>query len=150
MRTDNRLFRILHALLHMARDTRVYTSEELAKMLSTNAVIVRRTMASLREEGYVHSEKGHGGGWQLSCDLDKVTLLDIYQAVGKPTIFNIGVSDSQSDCMIEKVVNDSISEAMNEAESLILKKFGDTKLSKLGNKLDKLLPGNSSSSRHKR
>ncbi|HIA52361.1 MAG TPA: transcriptional regulator, partial [Candidatus Melainabacteria bacterium] len=33
MRTDNRLFRILHALLHMARDTRVYTSEELAKML---------------------------------------------------------------------------------------------------------------------
>ncbi|MGP8420203.1 transcriptional regulator, partial [Acinetobacter baumannii] len=36
MRTDNKLSRILHVLLHMARQNRSFTSEEIAKMLSTN------------------------------------------------------------------------------------------------------------------
>ena len=31
MRTDNKLSRILHVLLHMARQNRSFTSEEIAK-----------------------------------------------------------------------------------------------------------------------
>lgn len=140
MRTDTRLFRILHVLLHMARDNRTYTSDELAKMLGTNAVLVRRTMAALRDEGYVRSEKGHGGGWQLSCDLKKVTLLNIYVVVGKPTMFSFGVSERDSKCQIEKVVNESISEALSDAETLILKRFGDVSLAMLCDQLDEHLP----------
>lgn len=51
-------------------------------MLDTNPALVRRSMAGLREAGYVRSEKGHNGGWSLSCDPTTVTLLDIYKAVG--------------------------------------------------------------------
>jgi len=123
----------------MARDNRTYTSEELAKMLGTNAALVRRTMAALREQGYVQSEKGHGGGWQISCDLEEVTLLDIYIAVGKPTMFSIGAAERDSKCQIEKVVNESISEALDEAEHQILKRFGKVRLSMLSEKLNKSL-----------
>lgn len=140
MRTDTRLFRILHVLLHMVRDNRTYTSDELAKMLDTNPVLVRRTMAALRDQGYVRSERGHGGGWQLSCDLEKVSLLDIYLAIDKPTMFNIGASERGSDCQIEKIVNESISEALDEAENLILKRFGEVRLAMLNSELDKLEP----------
>ncbi|MBN8659013.1 MAG: Rrf2 family transcriptional regulator [Candidatus Obscuribacter phosphatis] len=124
----------------MVRDNRTYTSDELAKMLDTNPVLVRRTMAALRDQGYVRSERGHGGGWQLSCDLEKVSLLDIYLAIDKPTMFNIGASERGSDCQIEKIVNESISEALDEAENLILKRFGEVRLAMLNSELDKLEP----------
>jgi len=90
MRSDSRLSRMLHVLLHMARQDAPFTSEQLAQMLATNPVVVRRTMAGLKKAGYVQSEKGHGGGWTLSCDLAAVSLLDIHQAVGGPRIFAIG------------------------------------------------------------
>lgn len=62
MRTDSRLSRMLHVLLHMVRDDASMTSEQIATMLGTNAAVVRRTMAGLRKSGYVQSEKGHHGG----------------------------------------------------------------------------------------
>ena len=90
MRTDNKLSRILHVLLHMARQNRSFTSEEIAKMLSTNPVVIRRTMIGLKQANFVQSEKGPGGGWHLIGDIEKITLVDIYNAVGEPTIFAIG------------------------------------------------------------
>ncbi len=72
---------MLHVLLHMARSAQPMTSEQIASMLSNNAVVVRRTIAGLREAGYVQSSKGHHGGWQLARDLAQVTLLDVHRAV---------------------------------------------------------------------
>ena len=49
MRQDNRLPRVLHALLHLNEMTNPATSDQLAGMLNTNAAVVRRTMSGLRE-----------------------------------------------------------------------------------------------------
>ena len=49
------------------------TSEMLARAMGTNPVVIRRLMAGLRERGFVQSEKGHGGGWTIACDLAAVT-----------------------------------------------------------------------------
>ena len=88
MKRDSRLSNILHALLHMAeheqRCGRPMTSDMLATCLSTNPVVVRRTMAGLREQGLVVSEKGHGGGWQLARPLETVTLGQVHAALGEP------------------------------------------------------------------
>ena len=65
MRNCSRLAQMLHVLLHMARHERPMTSEAIARMLGTNPVVVRRTMAGLRDVGYVGPEKGHGGGWEM-------------------------------------------------------------------------------------
>jgi DNA-binding IscR family transcriptional regulator len=62
MRNDSRLSRMLHVLLHMARHDGPITSEAIGMMLGTNPVVVRRTLAGLRDAGYVRSDKGHGGG----------------------------------------------------------------------------------------
>ncbi len=88
MRSDNRLSRMLHVLLHMAEQDAPLTSETIGKMLSTNPVVVRRMMSGLRERGYVQSEKGHGGGWVLTQPLSELSLLDVYQALGEPPIFS--------------------------------------------------------------
>jgi DNA-binding IscR family transcriptional regulator len=80
MRNDSRLSRMLHVLLHMARHDGPMTSEAIGMMLGTNPVVVRRTLAGLRDAGYVRSDKGHGGGWAIACDLERVSLLDVEMA----------------------------------------------------------------------
>ena len=92
MRNDTRLSRMLHVLIHMARHEGPATSEAIGQMLGTNPVVVRRTMALLKNEGYVSSEKGHRGGWRLAKPLADITLLDIHQALGASSIFAIGLS----------------------------------------------------------
>jgi len=131
MRHDTRLSRVLHILIHMEKHEGAATSESIAAMLQTNPVVVRRTMAGLREQGYVSSEKGHGGGWVLARPLDEITLLDIYRALGAPGLFSIGLAGDNPDCVIEQAVNAALFEAMTEAESIFLSRFGNITLSAL-------------------
>lgn len=131
MNRDSRLSAILHALLHMAEQDGPMTSEALARCMHTNAAVVRRTMAGLREMGLVHSEKGHGGGWQLARDLRSVTLRDIYDALGAPQVFAIGNKTENPICLVEQAVNAALSDAMQEAEALLVRRLGDVTLAAL-------------------
>ncbi|ALS97903.1 Rrf2 family transcriptional regulator [Lacimicrobium alkaliphilum] len=132
MRKDSRLSRVLHILVHLEAINQPVTSERMAEMISTNPVVVRRTMALLREAGYVTSAKGHNGGWQLVKPLKSITLLDIHQALGEGRIFTIGLTDEHSQCVIEQAVNAALKDVMNEAEALMLQRFGQITLDKLG------------------
>jgi Rrf2 family protein len=131
MNRDSRLSGILHVLLHMAQAAGLVTSEVLARAMSTNPAVIRRVMAGLREAGYVTSEKGHGGGWQLAIPLEKLTLLDVYNAIGAPTLLAIGLRNDNPDCLVEKAVNAALEESFAEAEALLLKRFGAVTLAEL-------------------
>ena len=135
MRKDSRLSRVLHILVHLNGAVKPVTSETLAKMLSTNPVVVRRTMALLRDQDYVHSSKGHSGGWTLAKPLNKITLLDIHQSLGDGSIFTIGLTDEHTSCHIEIAVNKALKGVMDEAENLMLKRFGAITLDQLGGEL---------------
>lgn len=132
MRKDSRLSRVLHVLVHLEAFDAPVTSDVLAEMLSTNPVVVRRTMALLRDQGYVQSVKGHSGGWSLSKPLSELTLLDIHKALGDSSIFTIGLTDEHTQCPIEHAVNIALKDVMNEAEALMLERFGEITLDILG------------------
>ncbi|MCT6592439.1 Rrf2 family transcriptional regulator [Pantoea dispersa] len=123
MPRDNRLSRSLHALIHLDRHVKRTTSDAMAKMLGTNPVVVRRMMSGLREKGYLVSEKGHGGGWELRADLRDITLLDVYQAIGSPALFSIGPAADPSPCLVEHAVDARLDQALGEAEALLLQRF---------------------------
>lgn len=136
MRKDSRLSRMLHVLLHMARHDGPMTSEQIAQMLQTNPVVVRRTMAGLRDAGYVRSEKGHGGGWVIAANLEKVSLLDIHRAVGGPTLFAIGSEQENPACAVEAAVNDALDDALREAEALLVTRLAAVSLAELARSFD--------------
>ncbi|WP_294174004.1 Rrf2 family transcriptional regulator [uncultured Sphingomonas sp.] len=136
MRNDSRLSRMLHVLLHMAQHNKPMTSEEIARMLGTNPVVVRRTMAGLRDEGFVRSEKGHGGGWVLATDLKEVSLLDVHRAVGGPRIFAIGSERPSPDCAVERVVNEALGDALREAETLLIARLDAVNLADLAQRFE--------------
>src|SRR3954468_7998649 len=136
MKQDSRLSRMLHVLLHMARQDGAVTSETIARMLGPNPVVVRRTMAGLRKAGYVRSEKGHGGGWSIACDLAAVSLLDVHRAVGGPRLFAIGHESDNPACAVERVVNDALDQALQQAERLPIDRLGAVRLSDLATAFD--------------
>jgi DNA-binding IscR family transcriptional regulator len=136
VRNDSRLSRMLHVLLHMARHDGPMTSEVIARMLGTNPVVVRRTMAGLRDAGYVRSEKGHGGGWVIAADLEAVSLLDVHRAVGGPRLFAIGNERLNAECAVEQVVNEAVEDALRDAEALLIARLGAVSLAELARGFD--------------
>jgi DNA-binding IscR family transcriptional regulator len=131
MRSDSRLSGVLHVLLHMAEHRDPVTSEVLAKAMKTNPVVIRRIMAGLRDQGYIRSEKGHGDGWMLSCDLARVTLRDIYAALGSPSVLAISNRTESPGCLVEQAVNAALDQAFQDAEALLLSRLGQVTLAKL-------------------
>ncbi|HET7095371.1 MAG TPA: Rrf2 family transcriptional regulator [Thermomicrobiales bacterium] len=139
MNKDSRLSSVLHVLLHLAHSDRPLTSDELAGYLRSNAVVVRRTLGGLRELGYVGSSKGPGGGWSIACDLNAVTLRDIYDAVGSPAVFAMGNRRERPDCLVEQAVNDALDDAFRDAEALLIDRLGRVTLADLAAGFDRRL-----------
>lgn len=131
MKIDSRLSSVLHVLMHMADMREPATSETLAKFLNTNPVVIRRTMAGLREAKLVRSEKGYGGGWSLACDLATTTLRDVYDALGAPAFFAVGNRCDQPLCLVEQAVNASLDDALKDAEALLIARLAKVTLADL-------------------
>jgi DNA-binding IscR family transcriptional regulator len=131
MRRDSRLSGVLHVLLHMAEQDGPAPSEMLARAMQTNPVVVRRIMAGLRERGYVRSEKGRGGGWTLACDLSSLTLRDVYEALGEPSLLAVGNRTEAPGCLVEQAVNAALGDAFDAAEAVLLSRFGTVTLAQL-------------------
>lgn len=131
MNRDTRLSDVLHVLLHMDQAGKPLTSEVLARSMGTNPAVFRRTMAGLRDAGFVRSGKGHGGGWQLARPLRQITLLAVYKALGRPSLFAIGNRSRHPDCLVEKNVNAVMSDTMAEAQALFAKRFSEITLDEI-------------------
>lgn len=131
MPRDQRLSRLLHVLIHMDRHMELSTSEQISKIIATNPVVVRRMMGGLRDKGIVASEKGHGGGWRLARPLSEVTLRDIYEAVGSPSLFNIGPNADPSECLVEKAVDARLDNSLRDAEERLLAQFAEIRVEDL-------------------
>lgn len=120
MRTDSRLSRVLHVLMHLGETEEPMTSQMIGQMLGTNPSLVRRTMGGLREAGIVGSTKGHGGGWYLEKPLADVSLADVYAALGEPKLFAIGASDDAPTCLLERSANAATRSALDAARERFL------------------------------
>lgn len=99
------------------------TSEAMAAQTGSNAAVVRRTMAGLREAGLVRSEKGHGGGWTLARPAAEISLADVYAALGEPTVIALAHRTESPGCVVEQAVNRAMADAFTAAEQLVLARF---------------------------
>lgn len=141
MRRDSRLSGVLHVLMHMAHRDAPATSEMLARAMQTNPVVIRQIMAGLRDRGYVRSEKGHGGGWTLACDLSKLTLRDVYEALGEPSLLAMGNRTEAPGCLVEQAVNAALGRAFDDAEAMLLARFAAVTLAQLRDDFQKRQAG---------
>jgi len=57
------------------------TSEYIAGSVNTNPVVIRRILGMLKQAGIVDMKRGTGGAY-LVKNVEDITMLDIYKAVG--------------------------------------------------------------------
>jgi len=139
MKRNSRLSVALHALVQMAlRRGQPATSEQLADCLMTNPVVVRRTMAGLREYGLVRSTPGHGGGWMLSCDAETITLRQVYEALGESMLAGVERAESPG-CLLEQAISGLVNDFRMEAEALLLLRLGQETLGDLKRAVKRLM-----------
>lgn len=119
MKRNSRLSAVLHALLHLAEFSRPMTSAQLADMMGTNPVVVRRTLAGLREAGLVVSEKGHGGGWQMAEGWQAVSLGAVHRALGEQRLLAASLGLEHPQCLVEQTVNEALGGAYEAAEAML-------------------------------
>ncbi|KQZ77101.1 Rrf2 family transcriptional regulator [Sphingopyxis sp. Root214] len=131
MKRDSRLSGVLHVLLHMAEHRAPMTSDQLAKAMQTHPVVIRRILSGLRDAGFVHSEKGHGGGWTIARHLTDITMRDVYDAIGRPSLMAMGNRTEAPGCLVEQAVNVALDTSFQEAETLLLARFGEVTLAAL-------------------
>ena len=92
MALNTRFATAIHALVLLAAEPeRLHTSEDLARSLRTNSVVVRRILLQLQSAGLAKSHKGPGGGSKLARSAKKITLRDAHRAV-----YPEGLVDSHS------------------------------------------------------
>src|SRR3546814_10148465 len=125
MKRDSRLSGVLHVLLHMAEHRAPMTSEQLAKAMQTHPVVIRRILGGLRDAGFVHSEKGHGGGWTIAKELSAITMRDVYDAIGRPGLMAMGNRTEAPGCLVEQAVQAAPDTSFQAAEALPLARFGE-------------------------
>ncbi|HCX82802.1 MAG TPA: transcriptional regulator [Rhodoferax sp.] len=128
MKTDERLARMLHVLVHMGLLGGRETSEKIAQMLDTNPVVVRRTLGALRTYGIVESEGGRGGGWKLTRGLEEITVLDVQRALRKGPILLAPISRDHPTCPVEQASNSVLELAHVAAEGALLETYTKTTL----------------------
>jgi Rrf2 family protein len=139
VKRNSRFSVALHALIQMAEKRgEPATSEQLAACLMTNPVVVRRTMAGLREAGLVRSMPGHGGGWILGRDPGATTLGEVYEALGESMLAEAGKVESAG-CLVEQAISGLMDEVQREAQTLLVRRLSDRTLADLAAAVKRLM-----------
>ncbi len=132
MKRDSKFSIALHVLAHLVEaGTRPTVSEELAVHLCTNPVVVRRSLAGLREAGIVASSKGHGGGWTVARPAATISLREVYAALGERGDLVPRREPDPNGCLIAATVDDALDGFYAEAEALLLRRLADISLADL-------------------
>jgi Rrf2 family protein len=121
MAANTRLAVAIHAMGMLAfSDELNITSNDIAKSIRTNPVVVRRLLAQLTRQGLVMVKLGAGGGARLTRSPEQITLSDIYLALGEGSLFQVPLLGETHDCAVGRSVGPVLTNILLRAEKGLL------------------------------
>ncbi len=112
MSSNSRLTVATHALVWMAGHEHTgaqwTTSEQIARSVRTNPVVIRRLMSDLEKGGLVESRRGRGAGSRLTREPAKITLRQIDEALGADTAFAMHRNEPSPICPIAQGIRSAL------------------------------------------
>ena len=123
MNKDQRLSSAIHILIALDYVGGFLNSQKLAVSLQSNPGFIRRILSQLSKAGLVISEKRKGGGSKLAKDPAKITIGDIYLALGHNRIFKSFDKKPFEKCRISCCIKSSLDNVYEDIESAMLKRM---------------------------
>lgn len=122
----------IHALTLLARwSERMLTSAEIADSLTSNPVLVRRILGSLRDAGLVWATEGRNGGWTLARAPSEITLHNVYAAVEEGPILSRHPHPPSADCEVGRNIQALLEVEFRDAERALEERLGRTTIAHL-------------------
>ncbi len=106
----------------------VVTSENIAKSVGTNPVVVRRVCGMLVRAGLITVRKGQNGGALLTRPPSQITLGEIYRAVETGPALQVPESREGCSCPVGKIVGGVLRKFFCRAEDGMLQRLDRMKL----------------------
>ncbi|QNI33903.1 Rrf2 family transcriptional regulator [Alloacidobacterium dinghuense] len=128
MAVNTRFATGVHALLLLAVEPDVLqTSEDVARKLNTNPVVIRRVFSLLQQAELVESQKGPSGGSRLARSAKEISLADIYRALSPGDVFHAASVHASAGGKLNQALN----QVFKDAQKALEKELAQTSLSQL-------------------
>lgn len=129
----------LHVLIFLQKqEGKAVTSELLASSVNTNPSLIRRTLSRLKGAGLTASKMGFGGGALLARPAEKITLLDVHQAVeDKLEIIPIHPSPHPM-CPVGRNIKRVLSPKIEDVEEAVRDQLMKTTIADLANEISRV------------
>lgn len=92
------------------------TSEYIAGSVNTNPAVVRRLLSMLAQAGLTTSRLGAGGGALLARPADRITLLEVYQAVEDGHLFAMHHEAPNPRCLVGRNIQGALERTVDDAQ----------------------------------
>ncbi len=111
----------LQALVVLSKDCiRTCPSAELAKMLQSEATLLRRILSLLAKGGILETREGRDGGYRLRRDPNSITLAEVFSVLQVADPLCSGIRETAGDHAFGKEMNAIFAEVTGEMDRAIL------------------------------
>jgi Rrf2 family protein len=132
MAANSRLTIAVHCLAWLAlakqRGLDVLTSDQVAASVRTNPVIIRRSLGDLRQAGLVDVRRGVGAGWSLARAPERITLLDVYEAVEREPLFGMHHTEPNLQCPVGRGIRPALGPIYGGVERALREELARTSI----------------------
>ena len=114
---DTKFAVAVHILILISESSKPINSEQMAESVGTNASYIRKILALLKKAGIVDGHRGISG-YSLAVAPEKLTLLQIYQAVmEEPKIHLLDIHQNPNDqCMVGRHIRPVLTDMFADIE----------------------------------
>jgi len=123
MNKDQRLSSAIHILLALDYVGGFISSQHLAVSLQSNPAFIRRIISQLAQAGLIVTEKRKGGGSRLAKDTSKITIGDIYLALGHNRIFKSFEKEPFKKCKVSCCIKSTLDGVYEDIEGAMLNRM---------------------------
>lgn len=139
MPTSTRFAVAVHILAALAlNDGNAVRSEQLASSASTNPTVIRRLLSKLAEAGITSSQLGYGGGATLAKPANQITLLDVFQVVEEPNIFEMHRTPPDKNCFVGRNIQEVLSKTTTKAQQALEAELSKTTIAEVAQTIQTL------------
>jgi Rrf2 family protein len=119
----------IHTLALLSRtDGKPLKSEQIACLVQTNAVVIRRILSELGRAGLVVSQAGAMGGSRLARAPEEILIVEIYRVIESRQIFALHRRAPDQHCEIGRSIEVVLLQIQNKLDRAIEENLGKINL----------------------